>query len=132
MNDNPPKRHWSQYSLKTLLVLTTVVALIFAYITYEQRLAQKQKMVVEELEKIKGVKFTLFMEGTQRPPWLAVHPGGMIGSIDSSSSGCAESEMVRIECFGCKKNFTISSKMVGTQLECPKCKYQQHIAMDKY
>src|SRR5678816_4646343 len=70
MNGSPPKRRWSQFSLKTLLVFTTVIALIFAYITYEQRLAQNQKLAVEELEKIKGVKFTLFLEGTQRPPWI--------------------------------------------------------------
>src|SRR4051812_34508085 len=42
---------------------------------------------------------------------------------------CPEPDLVRVECFGCKQNFTTSSKMVGTPFQCPKCKYQQHLKL---
>lgn len=45
---------------------------------------------------------------------------------------CNEKERVRIECFGCKKNFTASDKMVGTQFDCPNCKYHQHMTEAKF
>jgi len=65
-----PKRRWFQFSLLALFVLTTLVAAVLAYITYEQRLAQNQKSAAAELQKLDGVHFRLFMDGTQRAPWL--------------------------------------------------------------
>jgi cell division protein FtsL len=55
-----PKRRWYQFNLLALFVLTTLVAAVLAYVTYEQRLAQNQKSAAEELQKLDGVHFRLF------------------------------------------------------------------------
>ena len=43
-----PKRRWFQYSLRTLLILTTVVAALFAWWSHK---ARRQKLAVEALQR---------------------------------------------------------------------------------
>jgi predicted negative regulator of RcsB-dependent stress response len=50
-----PKRRWYQFSLKTLLVVLTLLCLgPGGYVAYEQRKAREQKAAVEAIEKLGG------------------------------------------------------------------------------
>jgi hypothetical protein len=53
-----PKRRWYQYSLKTLLVVLTLLCLgPGGYVAYEHAKARKQNAAVEVLEKLGGFVF---------------------------------------------------------------------------
>jgi len=48
-----PKRRWYQFSLKTVLVVLTLLCLgPGRYVAYEQAKARKQKAAVEAIEKL--------------------------------------------------------------------------------
>src|SRR6185436_12188597 len=50
-----PKRRWYQFSLKTLLVVLTLLCLgPGGYVAYEQNKARRQKAAVEAIEKLGG------------------------------------------------------------------------------
>ena len=53
--DTRPKRRWLQFSLRTLLVVMTVLCVgPGSYIAYEQQKARRQRTAVEAMEKLGG------------------------------------------------------------------------------
>src|SRR5689334_19846235 len=51
MKSAPPKRRWFQFSLRTLLILTTVVAIGCGWFAMKIRRARRQDAAVEALRK---------------------------------------------------------------------------------
>ena len=52
--DAKPKRRWSRFSLRTLLVLVTVASAGFGWVGYKVRQAQRQKQAVVAIEELGG------------------------------------------------------------------------------
>ena len=67
MSDKP-KRRWYQFSLKTLLVVMTLLCLgPGGYVAYEQEKARRQKAAVEAIEKLGGnVKYDWTCQSARR------------------------------------------------------------------
>lgn len=63
-----PQRRWYQFSLRMLLVLTTIAGFGLGYVGYERRLAQHQHEIEAALTK-HGIKL-LGMREDSRPDWL--------------------------------------------------------------
>ena len=65
-----PNRRWYQFSLKTLLVVLTLLCVgPGGYVAYEQSKARRQKAAVEAIEKIGG-RISYDPKVSQRPNWL--------------------------------------------------------------
>jgi hypothetical protein len=78
-------RRWFQFSLKTLLVVTTVAGFGLGYIAYERRLAHRQREIKADLakQKINVLGFT-----SPRPDWLK-------GILGDDTAGRARSVVIR-------------------------------------
>ena len=53
-NPPRPKRRWYQYSLRTLFVLMTLVAIACSWYAYEMQKAAKRRAAIAEIEKAGG------------------------------------------------------------------------------
>ncbi|MEE8452886.1 MAG: leucine-rich repeat domain-containing protein [Thermoguttaceae bacterium] len=51
---NNPKRRWYQYSLRTLFIITTLVAVAGSWYTYEMRQAAKRRAAIAKIQKLGG------------------------------------------------------------------------------
>jgi len=49
-----PKRRWYQYSLRSMFILTTLVAIACSWYAYEMNEAAKRRTAIDEIEKLGG------------------------------------------------------------------------------
>ncbi|HZZ73585.1 MAG TPA: hypothetical protein VFE24_15130 [Pirellulales bacterium] len=45
----PPKRHWHQFSLRTLFVVVTLLAIPCAYVGWQAKIVVKRKVMIEKI-----------------------------------------------------------------------------------
>jgi hypothetical protein len=63
----PPKRHWYQFSLRTLLIGVTLLAVACAYVGWQARTVSERRAMRERIEKTD--KGTIW-ERSDDVPWL--------------------------------------------------------------
>lgn len=72
MSESPRLRNsnrWITYSLRSLLLLLSLAAALFAYIAYERRQSDQEQRAYKTLDALNGI-IKLQKNHPQRPPWL--------------------------------------------------------------
>ena len=62
-----PKRRWYQYSLRSLFILTTLVAIACSWYANEMQQAAKRRAAIEEIEKLGGEVWYYDAKATRAP-----------------------------------------------------------------
>jgi len=63
-----PKRRWYQYSLRSLFILTTLVAIACSWYAYEMNEAAKRRVAIKEIQRLDGY---VEYDGPY-PPWPSI------------------------------------------------------------
>ncbi|MGA2063224.1 MAG: hypothetical protein ABSG67_22365 [Thermoguttaceae bacterium] len=101
-HENPPlKRRWHQYSLRTLFILTFLVACASSWLGVKMRQARRQNEAVDALIKLGGkVGFDYKDRGAtpSDPAWLRnLFGDGNVTSIDLSRSKVTNVDLERLK-----------------------------------